>query len=149
VSLSEFVGAPNVSKLRRHALQEAKHLDVLVHNGWEWLRTFLACSGSMREWFGVPWWPAHVDAFVSQVTDPESWLSSRYSARAATLSEPPLGLAEIATELVTAPERLSARALAWCVYDARLGDVDRQVAKQRWQAAGCPRWAPVPLSEEP
>ncbi len=55
VALSEFVGAVNVDGLRRHALAEARRLDALAGNDWSWLRTFLACSGSMREWFGVPW----------------------------------------------------------------------------------------------
>lgn len=138
VALSEFVGAPNVEDLRRHALEGAERLDALAVNGWEWLRTFLACSGSMREWFGVPWWPAHIDVFVSDVM-----------ARAAALAEPPMGLAELAAGLVTAPERLSAEALAWCVHDARLGDVDRQAVKRRWEAAGRPRWAPVSLPDGP
>ncbi len=147
VALSEFVGAVNVDGLRRHALAEARRLDALAGNGWSWLRTFLACSGSMREWFGVPWWPAHVEVFVSDVTDPDSRLSRLYAARAATLAEPPLGLDELATALVTAPEHLSAEALAWCVDDARLADVDRQAVKRRWQAAGRPRWAPASWSE--
>lgn len=49
--------------------------------------------------------------------------------------------------LVTAPEHLSAEALAWCVDDARLADVDRRAVKRRWQAAGRPRWAPASWSE--
>lgn len=147
MALSEFVGASNVEDLRRHALEGAERVDALAVNGWEWLRTFLACSGSMREWFGVPWWPAHIDVFVSDVTDPDSWLSRRYMARAAALAEPPVGLAELAAGLVTAPEQLSAEALAWCVHDARLGDVDRQAVKGRWEAAGRPRWAPAPLPD--
>ena len=48
VALSEFVGASNVEKLRRHALDWPERLDALAGGGWEWLRTFLACSGSMR-----------------------------------------------------------------------------------------------------
>lgn len=148
VALCEFVGAPNVDKVRGHALAWAERLWALAGNGWEWLRTFLACSGSMREWFGVPWWPAHVDVFVSNVTDPDGWLSRRCSARAARLPGPPR-LADIASALVTVPERLSAEVLAWCVYDARLGDVDRQAVKRQWQAAGCPRWAAVSLADQP
>ena len=147
VVLCEFVGAPNVENLRRHALESAERLDALGGNGWEWLRTFLGCSGSMRQWFGVPWWPAHIDVFVSEVTDPDRRLSRRPMAGAAALAEPPMGLAELATGLVTAPERLSAEVLAWCVHDARLGDVDRQAVKGRWEADGRPRWAPVPLPE--
>lgn len=149
VALSEFVGASNVEDLRRHALEGAERLDALVVNGWEWLRTFLACSGSMREWFGVPWWPAHIDVFVSDVTDPDNWLSHPGTARATARAEPPTGLAELAAGLVTVPERLSAEALAWCVHDARLGDVDRQAVKRRWETAGRPRWAPAPLAEGP
>jgi hypothetical protein len=149
VALSELVGAANVDGLRRHALDGAGRPDALAGNGWEWVRTFLACSGSMRSWFGVPWWPNHVDVFVSQVTDPDGWLARLYAARAATPPEPPSGLAELAAGLVTAPERLSAEALAWCVDDARLGDVDRQAVKRQWQAAGRPRWAPVSLSDQP
>ncbi len=146
VALFDFVGAPNVEDLRRHALEAAERLEALAVNGWEWLRTFLGASGSMREWFGVPWWPAHIDVFISEVTDPDSWLSRRGVARAAARAEPPMALAELAAGLVTAPERLSAEALAWCVHDARLGDVDGQAVKRRWEAAGRPRWAPAPLA---
>jgi hypothetical protein len=148
LALSEFVGAPNVEGLRRHAFESAQRLNVLAANGWEWLRTFLACSGSMREWFGVPWWPKHVDVFVSQVTDPQTWLARHYTARAATLPRPPLALAQLATGLLSAPELLSAEVLAWCVHDAHLGDVDHHAVKRQWQAAGRPRWAPPSLSAE-
>ncbi len=89
MALSELVSTPNVAELRRHALHEAERLDALAGNGWDWLRTFLACSGSMREWFGVPWWAAHVEVFVSDVTDSDSWLSRLYTARA--LAEPAAG----------------------------------------------------------
>lgn len=149
VGLSEFVGRPNVAKLRRHALAEAKLLDIFAGNGWEWLRTYLGCSGSMVEWFGVPWWPEHIDIFLSDVTDADGRLSRHYTARGSRLAEPPLELAQLAAGLVTAPDMLSVEVLAWCVYEAQLGYVDTQAVKRQWQAAGRPRWAPVSLPERP
>jgi hypothetical protein len=143
VVLSDFVGASNVAELRRHALGGAERLEALAVNGWEWLRTFLACSGSMREWFGVPWWPEHVGVFVSQVTNPGGRLRRRLGSDAVGLAEPPPGLAQIAAGLVTAPQRLPAEVLAWCVYDAGLGVVDRVEVRRRWRAAGGARWAPA------
>lgn len=149
LALSELVGAANLDDLRRHAVTSAQRLEDLAENGWEWLRTFLACSGSMREWFGVPWWPEHVALFVSQVTDPHCWLARHDTARATTLDEPPLTLTELATGLSSAPEQLSAEVLAWCVHDAHLGDPDHHAVKRQWRAAGSPRWAPPCLSEVP
>lgn len=147
--LAEFVGASNVDAMRSHALVAADQLDALSQKGWEWPRTFLACSGWKREWFGVPWWPAHVDVFVADVTDPQSRVSNFYTARGTALAEPPLALADIALGLVTAPERLSVEVLGWCVDAAQLGYVDRQRARSQWEAAGRPRWSPAPLLDGP
>lgn len=142
VALSEFVGTANVEMLRRHALDQAAWLDVLAARGWEWLRTFLGCSGARSDWFGVPWWPEHIEVFVSDVIDPDSRLSRLHPARAAMLAERPLRLPELADALVTSPELLSAEALAWCVR-VGIGYMDRQAVMGRWQAAGRPRWAPT------
>lgn len=147
VSLSEFVAAPNVAMLRSHAVAQARLLDSLAGNGWEWLRTYLGCLGSMVEWFGVPWWPEHIDEFLSDVTDPASRIARLHAGRGIRLAEPPVDLSELAAGLLTAPERLPTEVLAWCVYEAQLGYVDTQAVKRQWQAVGRPRWAPVSLPE--
>jgi hypothetical protein len=129
----------------RHALYRAAQLEELSRGDSKWLRTYLACSGATREWFGVPWWPEHVSVFVSQVADPDNRLHRLYKDRDAELPDPTLALAEIAGGLVTAPELLSVDVLAWSVDKACLGYVERQEVRRRWEAAGRPRWAPPPL----
>jgi hypothetical protein len=51
---AEALAAVTESHTGINALHGAGRFDALASKGWEWLRTFLACSGSMHEWFGVP-----------------------------------------------------------------------------------------------
>lgn len=144
-TLSEMVGVGNLAKLRTHALGAATYLGDLSAAGRGWLRTYLACSGATREWFGVPWWPQHVGMFVSEVTDSDSRLHCSYRDRKAKLPAPPMTLDRIADWLVLAPEALPVEVLAWCVDWASLGHVDHGEIRHRWDGDGRTRWSPPSL----
>ena len=139
------VGQGNVAELRRHARRGAAELNERSHIEWRLVRTFLACSGATHYWYGVPWWPQYVQAFISEIANPESPLQGFYHDKTAGLGNPPEDLTEIAERLTNAPETLNDETLSWCIHDAHLGYVDHNNVLQQWHTDGKPRWTPPPL----